>query len=97
MPRECTGEYITSLNKGMNMASWDHLPFEVIKNFAYKTILLNDAQLQHCLNCEECSKVWSVFKREAEAIQRAKAIAEKTEEEIRRLLQEDQRSKKHSA
>ena len=79
------------------MDSREHLSFELIKNFAYKTILLNEAQLQHCMNCEECSKVWSVFQWQAEAVQRANVIGEKTEEETRHLLQGDQRSKKQSA
>ena len=79
------------------MDNLEHLPFEVIKKFVYKTILLNEAQLQHCLNCDECSKVWSIFQRQAEAVQRAGPIAEKTEEETRHLLQGHQRSKKLSA
>jgi hypothetical protein len=79
------------------MDSWEHLPFEVIKNFAYRIILLNEAQRQHCLNCAECSTVWSVFQRQAEAVQRANAITRKTQEEGRRLLQEDPCSKKQSA
>ena len=71
------------------MESWRHLPFTLIKEFAYGDASLNEVQLHHCLNCEECSEIWTAFKREAQVIQRARALRAKTEEEMSRLLRKD--------
>jgi hypothetical protein len=39
-----------------SMENWEHLPFDLIKDFAYGTVSLDEVQLHHCTGCEECSK-----------------------------------------
>ena len=70
------------------MDNCEHLPFNLIKDFAYGDASLDEVQFHHCYNCEECAEVWATFKREADIIERAKALRAKTDEEIARLLKE---------
>jgi len=68
--------------------NWEHLPFDLIKDFAYGTTSLDEVQLHHFYNCEECSQIGAAFKREAEVIKRARVVGAKAEEEMARLLKE---------
>jgi hypothetical protein len=70
------------------MDDCEHLTFNLIKDFAYGDASLNEVQLHHCYNCEECSQIWATFKREADVMERAKAVGAKAEAEIARLLKE---------
>ena len=65
-----------------------HLPFNLVKDVAYGDASLDELQLHHCAHCEECSEIWASFNREAQLIQRAKALRVKSEEMIAHLLKE---------
>jgi hypothetical protein len=71
------------------MDNWEHLPVNLIKDFAYGDASLDELQLHHCYHCEECSEIWATFKREARVIQRAKALRARAEDDIARLLEEN--------
>ena len=70
------------------MDNWEHVPFDLIKDSAYGDASLNEVQRRHCYNCEECAELWATFKREADIIEKAKALRAKTDQEIARLLKE---------
>ena len=77
-------------NSGVGtMDSREHLPFSLIKDCAYGSVSLDELQLQHLRNCEECSGICEAFKREAHVIKRAKALGAKAQQDITRLLQEN--------
>ena len=77
-------------NSGVGtMDSREHIPFSLIKDFAYGDVSLDELQLHHLRNCEECSEICEAFKREAHVIKRAKALHAKTQQDITRLLQEN--------
>ena len=80
------------------MDDWKHLPFNLIKDFAYGDVSLDELQLHHCYKCKECAGMWAAFKREAQVIKRAKAVRAKAEKDIARLLEENAtKSNKRSA
>jgi len=83
----------THYNLGNFMGYWDHVPLSLIKDFAYGITLLDARHLHHCLSCEECSKAWLTFKRDAGALRRAKDLAARTAGEIGRLVNENNNSK----
>ena len=71
------------------MDNWEHLPVNLIKDFVYGDPSLDELQLHHCYTCEECSEIWATFRREAQVIERAKALRARAEDDIARLLEEN--------
>jgi hypothetical protein len=70
------------------MGNREHLPFELIKDFAYGDASLDELELHHCYSCEECSEIWAAFQREVQVIKRARALRGNAEADIARLLEE---------
>jgi hypothetical protein len=55
-----------------SMDNCEHLSFDLIKDFAYGEASLNEVQLYHCANCDECWEIWATYKREAKVLEKAK-------------------------
>jgi hypothetical protein len=65
---------------------WElHLSFELLKDFAYGTTILDAFQRQHFQNCEECRDAWWVFRSEADVIQKSKDVGRKSRQAVNRL------------
>jgi hypothetical protein len=84
-----TASTIDHASGGRVLDNWEHIPFNLIKDFAYGQASLDELQLHHCANCDECSEAWGIFKREAQVIRRAKALGYETKVKITRLLKEN--------
>jgi hypothetical protein len=68
------------------MADWKlHLSFEILKDFAYGIAQPDSIQLHHCQTCEECASALLTFRRDAEAIQKAREAAERSRRLIKGL------------